>query len=90
MITKISLALIVIVGLLEGYLLWSGNRVLIAETLIRTGQTYDSDKLGTISSSGQATLICKFFTGRGTVERAYWYSPNGMFGRDSCPFITGP
>lgn len=33
----------------------------------------------------QATLTCSYFTGLGAASRQYWYSPNGMMGRDVCP-----
>lgn len=40
---------------------------------------------------GQDTLSCHYFNGRGFVGGNeggdYWYSPNNIMGRDSCPFV---
>ena len=37
--------------------------------------------------NGQDSLTCNYFTGRGVVAGDVWYSPNNIFGRDSCTFI---
>lgn len=59
-------------------LLAMDTRILLSETMIEP------------KSGGQASLECRYFNGRSVVEKEFWYAPNNMFGRDSCPFLTGP
>ena len=37
---------------------------------------------------GQDSLSCTYFTGAGTIERKYWYSSSGIFGRSACPRLV--
>jgi hypothetical protein len=34
--------------------------------------------------------MASYFTGRSTQTRQFYYSPNNICGKDSCPFITTP
>jgi hypothetical protein len=34
-------------------------------------------------------LNCTYFTGRTFVTTSFWYAPNNIMGKDSCPFLTG-
>lgn len=65
-------------------LLVSGRHLLVSENYVPKEQTVTIDEFGEISNS----LVCKYFTGRNFVTEVYWYSPNNIMGRDSCPFIT--
>lgn len=31
------------------------------------------------------TLSCEYFTGTSTITKQYWYSPNGIMGKEACP-----
>ncbi len=33
-------------------------------------------------------LNCTYFTGRTFVTTSFWYAPNNIMGKDSCPFLT--
>jgi hypothetical protein len=33
----------------------------------------------------QDHLVCSYFTATSMIEKTYWYSSNGTFGRASCP-----
>ena len=78
----IALALIAVVALLL-----TDSRVLYSETIAKPGQYYFVEDFGDLGRHKQATLHCKYFTGRKRVNRVYWYSPNKQYGRDSCPAI---
>ncbi len=68
-------------------LLLSGRRVLISETKVHPGETYAVEGYGNVGAATQASLVCRYFTGRSFQTSVFWYSPNGILGRDSCPFI---
>jgi len=34
------------------------------------------------------SLNCTYFTGRTFVTTSFWYAPNNIMGKDSCPFLT--
>ena len=71
-------------------LLVSGRRVLISETKVNPGDTYVVEDYGNLGAASQASLVCRYFTGRNTQTRVLWYSPNNILGRDSCPFMDAP
>lgn len=86
--TKIILiaffALVISISLL---LLISGKRVLIWETKIDPGETYELPEWGNLGEAGQSQLVCRYFTGRSIKVGVYWYSPDGLMGKDQCPFL---
>jgi hypothetical protein len=69
------------------FLLISGNRVLLSETKVEPGQDYVLQEWGNLGEAEQASLVCKYFTGRSVKISVYWYSPNNVLGKDQCPFI---
>jgi hypothetical protein len=69
-------------------LLLTGNRVLIWETKVEPGQSFIVEGWGDLGSNKQASLVCRYFTGRGVVSDVMWFSPNNILGRDSCPFLS--
>lgn len=71
-------------------LLLSGRRVLVSETKVQPGEVYVVDGYGNVGAAAQASLVCRYFTGRGIQATVFWYSLNNIFGRDSCPFIYRP
>ncbi|MCW9013849.1 MAG: YobH family protein [Gammaproteobacteria bacterium] len=78
----IALLIIAVIALLA-----TDSKVLFSETLAMPGQYYFVDDFGNLGRHKQATLHCKYFTGRKIVNRVYWYSPNKTYGRDSCPAL---
>lgn len=69
-------------------LLISDSRILVSERRIEPGQDYVVTDYGNLGSANQASLICKYFNGRKILTEVFWYSPNNIFGRDSCPFLS--
>lgn len=85
---KLAVAIVVALMLGELALLVTGRRLLIYEHRVEPGETYSVAEYGDLGKSSQASLYCRYFTGRDVLERVFWYSPNNMFGRDSCPFLA--
>ncbi len=63
------------------------TRILISERLVRPGDKYVVEGFGDLGANGQASLVCRYFTGRAVLPTVFWHSPNNIIGRDSCPFI---
>ena len=63
-------------------------RVLLSERRITPGQTFVVEGYGDLGKNEQATLACRYFTGRSVKTRVFWYSPAGMVGRDECPLFV--
>ena len=64
-----------------------GLRININQTEVNDGERYPSGaskEYGEIHS-GSKVLVCSYFTGKSIVHSVFWYSPNNMMGRDSCP-----
>ncbi len=70
--------LCIIAIILIGYvlLLLSNSKILISENKVEPNV-----------NSKQASLVCRYFIGRHILIRTYWYAPNNIFGKDSCPFL---
>lgn len=65
-----------------------GARVLIGETLVEPGTSFVVQGHGDVGDSKQASLVCRYFTGRSVVTSVFWYSPNNVMGKDECPILT--
>lgn len=87
-LSRVALGLVVTAALVSGGLLLSGKRVLILEHRINPGETYVVSDHGNLGDSKQASLVCRYFTGRSIVTTVLWYSPNNVLGRDQCPFVS--
>lgn len=74
--------LLVCVGLLI-----SGKKVLVQEHLVKPGGSFMVIGHGDLGKSKDASLVCKYFTGRSFKIRVYWYSTNNLFGKEECPFL---
>jgi len=68
-------------------ILVTDTKVLVWQTKINPGDSYHHEDYGDLGKNKQASLVGYYFNGRGIVSRVYWYSPNNMLGRDSCPFL---
>lgn len=73
-------------------LLWFGllvtdTRVLIGEVKIDPGQDYGVEGYRNLKEDKQAALVCSYFNERKILRTVFWYSPNNLLGRDSCPFL---
>lgn len=75
---------------LEFLTLFLGMRVLVSETKVAPGQQYIVDGWGDVGKAQQASLVCRYFTGRSIKPNVLWYSPNNVLGADECPFIAWP
>lgn len=79
------LAAFVVISLL---LLASGKRILVYEKKVNPGESYIVPEHGNLGEAQQASLVCRYFTGRSVLTSVLWYSPNNILGKDQCPFIT--
>ena len=68
-------------------LLVSGKLVLVSEIKVNPGENYIVLDYGNLGDSKQASLACKYFSGRSILTKVFWYSPNNFLGKDECPFI---
>ena len=67
-----------------------GIRVNVSQKLIQKGESYPSSvskDYGAVNE-GEASLVCGYFTGLAVVHTVFWYSPNNILGKDSCPIWT--
>lgn len=72
-------------------LIATGSRLLVAERLVRPGETYVVGGWGDVGAAAQPSLVCTYFTGRSGLRTAvFWYSAANVMGRDSCPFLYRP
>lgn len=74
--------------LAELTLLVSGERLLVSQTLVRPGESYAVANFGDVGKSAQASLVCRYFTGRSVTTNVLWYSSNNVMGRDECPTFS--
>ena len=85
---KLTVGAIAVIVLIPLLLLISGTRVLISERKVNPGETYAVPDYGNLGASKQASLACKYFTGRSMITTVFWYSSNNIMGKDQCPFTT--
>jgi hypothetical protein len=64
------------------------GRILVWETKVRPGEHYVVQEHGDLGKSGQASLACRYWTGRSVTTTVLWYSSNNILGRDQCPFFV--
>lgn len=87
---KIAVIALAVLGLGSLALLVSDTRMLVSETKVEPGRSYVVEDYGDLGKNTQASLVCRYFTGRGFKTTVFWYAPGGFFGRDSCPFLHRP
>jgi hypothetical protein len=68
-------------------LLVSGKLILMSEKKVNPSENYIVLDYGNLGDSKQASLACKYFSGRSILTKVFWYSPNNILGKDECPFI---
>ncbi|WP_300115562.1 hypothetical protein [Sphingobium sp.] len=83
-----AIGVVAVLGIGEASLLFSGRRIAVSETLVQPGQTYPVAGFGDVGKQAQASLVCRYFTGRGIATNVLWYSSTNQMGRDECPFIA--
>lgn len=67
-------------------LLLTGTRLLIGERIVQPGQHVVVGQWGDLASNQQASIVCRYWTGRSVTPIVWWYG-NGFMSRDSCPFL---
>jgi hypothetical protein len=72
----------------EAMLLIFDGRVLVHQTTVNPGEKYVVEGWGDLGQSSQASLACTYFTGRGLVSNVFWFSQNGILGKDQCPLLS--
>lgn len=72
----------------ESALILTGKRILIHQDLVQPGTNYIVPDYGNLKKNGQASLVCRYFTGRRINNDVLWYSPNNAMGKDECPFFS--
>ncbi|HEX8413091.1 MAG TPA: hypothetical protein VF637_04305, partial [Sphingomicrobium sp.] len=80
----ITVAVLIVI---EAVIVITGARLLLQETLVRPGTDFVVPEYGNLKSNQQASLVCRYFNGRGVVTDVLWYSANNIMGRDECPFL---
>jgi hypothetical protein len=75
---------------IELFLLVSNTRVLLSQRIVHPGEHFIAGEWGDLGKSGQASLACTYFTGRGQTLNVYWYSMDNFMGKDQCPFLFRP
>jgi hypothetical protein len=68
-------------------LLLTDTGVLVAEIRVEPGQEFVVEDYGNLKESKQASLVCSYFNGSKVLRTVFWYAPNNIMGRDSCPFL---
>ena len=61
--------------------------IFISEVRVRSGEDYYIEDYGNLGDDDQDSLVCKHFNGRKVLTSVFWYSPNNILGRNSCPFL---
>jgi len=87
---RIFIKVIILLLLLWLAMTISGMRLNISQKLIQKGEQYPSSvakNYGQVNE-GQSNLVCGYFTGMAIVHTVFWYSPNNILGKDSCPIWT--
>lgn len=79
--------IVVIIALSWLGLLLTGTRLLVSKIKVEPGQEYVIEGHGNLGENNQSSLVCKYFNGHKILNTVYWYAPNNIMGRDSCPFI---
>lgn len=69
-------------------LLLTDTKILVGEVKVEPGQEYIVEGHGNLKGNQQASLICSYFNGRKVLNTVFWYAPNNIMGRDSCPFLN--
>jgi len=65
-----------------------GLRLNVSQKIIQKGEPFPasvSKDYGDVNTSSDGALVCGYFTGIRLVYSVYWYSPNNIIGKDSCP-----
>lgn len=84
---RVILIAVAVVLLASLALLLSGRRVLIWEVRVLPGDHYAVPEHGDLGAANNACLVCRYYTGRSIQTSVFWYSSNGLLGKDQCPFI---
>ena len=79
---------VALLAFFEVTLLVGGFRVFLWQALVQPGQTYMVSGFGDVGKQGQASLVCRYFTGRTIATDVLWYSSTNQMGRDECPFLA--
>ncbi|PJC30797.1 hypothetical protein CO051_04910 [Candidatus Roizmanbacteria bacterium CG_4_9_14_0_2_um_filter_39_13] len=76
-----------IIAFLWILLLVTNSRILLNEIKIEPREYYFVEGWDNVGDASQASLVCTYFNGSKILKNVLWYSPNNIFGRDSCPFV---
>ena len=67
-------------------LLLSGYRILIGERIVQPGEHYLAGRWGDLASNEQASIVCRYWTGRNVKLIVWWYGA-GFMSKDECPVL---
>lgn len=85
---RTGIVILTVIALSWLSLLLTNTRILVGETKVEPGQEYVVENYGNLKGNQQASLVCSYFNGRKLLKTVFWYSPNNIMGRDSCPFLN--
>lgn len=83
------LSVVLILAAIAGvFLVTTDQRLLLWQTKVIPGETYEVAGYGDLGKSRQASLVCRYFTGLGIATTVEAYTPGGPPAGDSCPFLV--
>lgn len=79
--------LVVAAGIAAVFLISTDQRMLVWETKVVPGERYEVPGVGDVGKANHASLVCRYFTGRGIATKVVAYEPAS--GRsEGCPFLS--
>ncbi len=83
------LLVLVVLAVAAGvFLVMTDQRLLLWQTRVIPGETYEVAGYGDLGKSKQASLVCRYYTGLGIATTVEAYTPGGPPAGDGCPFLV--
>jgi len=70
------------------FLVTTDQRLLLWQTKVIPGETYEVAGYGDLGKSRQPSLVCRYFTGLGIETTVEAYAPGGPPAGDFCAFLV--
>jgi hypothetical protein len=86
--SRMLVMVLAVLALADVALVASGRWILVGEARVSPGQTYVVGDHGNLGRNEQASLVCRYFTGRRVLTKVYWYSADTLMAKAKCPFLT--
>ena len=86
--SRMLVMILAVLALADVALLVSGRCILLGETKVSPRQTYVVGVHGGVGRNEQASLVCRYFTGRTVLTKVYWYPTDTVMGQARCPYFA--